>query len=96
MQNIKKIVAPLAFLGMFTLAACGGAKAVEELEALSTKVCECDGDEACLEDASKMADDFVSKHANARGGDQEKIESAMMEMTKCDPGFTLEFASKLE
>ncbi len=85
------MLVPALALGFVT--ACGGAAAMEDLEKLKDKTCECGDDEACIEEAKKMAHDWAEKHKNARGGDQSKIETLMEEMTECNAMVVLELAA---
>lgn len=82
---------PALALGFLT--ACGGAAAIEDLEKLKDKTCECGDDEACVDEAKKMVHEWVDKHKNARGGDQEKLTKIMEEMAGCNAMVALEFAS---
>ncbi len=82
----------LSLFGL-TLGACGGAAAVEDLEALKTKTCACkEGDTACIDEAKKMAKDWATKHKDARGGDQEKAEKLMNELLECNVGVAMALA----
>ena len=91
-MTISKL-APLAasLLVATALTACGGAAAVEDLQKLKDKTCSCKEDAACIDEAKKMASDWVSKHKDARGGDQEKATTLIKELMECnmDVGFTL-------
>ena len=65
--------------------ACGGKAAVEDLEKLKDKACSCaKDDQGCIDEAKKQAQEWVEKHKNARGGDQEKAEKLMMELLSCN------------
>jgi hypothetical protein len=78
------------------LLACGGKEAVEDLEKLKTKTCSCKGDSACVEEAKKMAREWVTKHKNARGADQQKVEQIMKELTECDLTVVLEIGKGVQ
>ena len=74
----------LTFGVLFSLAACGGQAAVEDLQKLKDKTCACeDGDDECIDEAKTMAQEWVEKHKNARGGDQQKAEKLAMELMNC-------------
>ena len=82
---------PALALGFLT--ACGGAAAVADLEKLKEKTCSCNDDDACVEEAKKMAVEWAETHKNARGGDQEKAKKLIEEMTTCNPMVALELAA---
>ena len=67
-----------------SLAACGGKAAMEDLEKLKEKTCSCAKDDAaCIGEATTMAKDWATKHANARGGDPAVAEKLATEILGC-------------
>lgn len=82
----------LTLLAIFALSACQGAEAVEELGKIKEKTCSCKGDQACIDEASKMAKDWTAKYKEARGGDQAKAEEHINGIIKCEPSVALVFA----
>jgi hypothetical protein len=92
-MKIKTLIATTV-MGL-TLAACGGAAAVADLEKLKDKTCSCEKDDNdCIEEAKKMASEWAEKHAKARGGDQEKAEQLTKEILGCNMGVALALAGK--
>jgi hypothetical protein len=86
----------LTSLALFALSACQGAEAVEELGKIKDKTCSCEGDQACIDEATKMVEDWVTKYKDARGGDQAKAEEHMNAILECSPAVALAFAAAVE
>lgn len=82
----------LSLLAVFALTACKGAEAVDELGKIKDKTCSCKGDQACLDEATKMVKDWGSKYKDARGGDKAKAEEHMKGILECAPAVALAFA----
>lgn len=88
----------LAFtaLALFALSACKGAEAVDKLGEIKEKACSCDGDQACIDEATKMAEDWVTTYKDAMGGDKAKAEEHMNGIIECSPAVALGFAAAAE
>jgi len=92
MKTTGTALATLAVVAA-ALLACGGKAAVEDLEKLKDKTCSCKAeDKACVDEAKKMAQEWVEKHKNARGGDQEKAGKLAEEIANCSLDVGLELA----
>ena len=79
-----------------TLTACKGAEAVDKLGEIKEKTCSCKDDQACLDEATKMAKDWVTTYKDARGGDQAKAEEYMTGIVECSPAVAIAFAAAAE
>lgn len=93
MKTNHRFFVPAALAFGLALANCGGKAAVEDLQKLKDKTCSCkEDDTACVDEAKKMAQEWVEKHKNARGGDQEKAAKLAEELTMCNLSVGLELA----
>ena len=61
-------------------------------EKLKNKTCGCSEDAACIEEAKTMAAEWVEKHKDATGGDQENAEQLMNEIVECNLSVALEIS----
>jgi hypothetical protein len=95
MRDTSAAIVALALVAA-ALLACGGKAAVEDLEKLKDKTCSCKEDKACIDEAKAMAKQWVEKHKNARGGDQEKAGKLAEEIASCSLEVGLELAKAAE
>ena len=86
----------LSLFALVSLSACKGAEAVDKLGEIKEKTCSCDGDQACIDEATKMAKDWVETYKDAIGGDKAKAEEHMNGIIVCSPAVALGFAAAAE
>jgi hypothetical protein len=84
MTATKRTTAVAVAVVAGALLACGGKAAVEDLEKLKEKTCSCKKDEKCVAEAKTMAQEWVQKHAQARGGDQDKAQQLATDIAGCN------------
>ena len=56
----------------------------------------CGNDQACIDEATKMAKDWVTTYKDAMGGDKAKAEEHMNGIIECSPAVALGFAAAAE
>ena len=86
----------LTAFALLSLSACKGAEAVDKLGEIKEKTCSCNGDQACIDEATKMAEDWVATYKDAIGGDQAKAEEHLNGIVECSPAVALGFAAAAE
>lgn len=95
-MKIRNNAVILVLGALFTLTACKGAEAVDKLGEIKDKTCSCDGDQACLDEATKMAEAWVTEYKDAMGGDAKKAEEHMNGIIECAPMVAMGFAAAAE
>lgn len=83
----------LAVLATSCLSACKGAEAVEKLGEIVDKTCSCGEDQACIDEATKMAEDWVRTYEDALGGDRAMADAHMQRIIDCSPAVALGFTA---
>lgn len=84
-RSLSRFTVSFLLAAVGCLTACGGSAAVEEMERIADKVCECK-DMDCVKQVQKEQEEWVAKNGDSFAGteaDGERMNKANAKMTEC-------------